>query len=160
MRLFFKVLLFLILFNGEFCMASASRTEVADVEINKLYAVLVDYAKYPDFVDGVSEIKVISQNDTAAKVEYSVNMIKSFKYILSIKQEKPTRVSWTLDSGDLFKKNDGEWKLKDLGNGKTEVTYSLDLDFKMFAPSSILSALTSKNLPVMMESFFKRAKTR
>ncbi|MBC7537528.1 MAG: SRPBCC family protein [Bacteriovorax sp.] len=141
-------------------MASASRTEVVDVEIGKLYDVLIDYAKYPDFVDGVSGIKVLSQSDTAAKVEYSINMIKSFKYIINIKQEKPNRLSWTLDSGDLFKKNEGEWKLKDMGNGKTEVTYSLDLDFKMFAPSSILSALTSKNLPVMMESFFKRAKSR
>ena len=141
-------------------MASASRTEVVDVEIGKIYDVLVDYTKYPEFVDGVSAIKVLSQNETSAKVEYSINMIKSFKYIINIKQEKPTRLSWTLDSGDLFKKNDGEWKLKDLGNGKTEVTYSLDLDFKMFAPSSILSALTSKNLPIMMESFFKRAKAR
>lgn len=141
-------------------MASASRTEVVDVAINKLYDVLVDYAKYPDFVEGVNEIRVISQSDTAAKVEYSINMIKNFKYIINIKQEKPTRLSWTLDSGDLFKKNDGEWKLKDMGNGKTEVTYSLDLDFKMFAPSSILGALTSKNLPVMMDSFFKRAKSR
>jgi coenzyme Q-binding protein COQ10 len=160
MRFFYKVIFFLAIFNGEFCMASASRTEVVDVEINKLFDVLVDYAKYPDFVDGVSAIKVISQNETAAKVEYSINMIKNFKYIINIKQTKPTGLSWTLDSGDLFKKNDGEWKLKDLGNGKTEVTYSLDLDFKMFAPSSILSALTSKNLPVMMESFFKRAKSR
>ena len=141
-------------------MASATRTEVVDVEIGKIYDVLVDYTKYPEFVDGVSAIKVLSQNETSAKVEYSINMIKSFKYIINIKQEKPTRLSWTLDSGDLFKKNDGEWKLKDLGNGKTEVTYSLDLDFKMFAPSSILSALTSKNLPIMMESFFKRAKAR
>lgn len=141
-------------------MASASRTEVVDVDINKLYEVLADYAKYPEFVDGVSEIKVMSQNETSAKVEYGINMIKNFKYIINIKQERPTRISWTLDSGDLFKKNNGEWKLKDLGNGKTEVTYSLDLDFKMFAPSSILSALTSKNLPVMMESFFKRAKSK
>ena len=141
-------------------MANASRTEVVDVEINKIYDVLIDYAKYPEFVDGVSAIKVMSQTETSAKVEYSLNMIKSFKYIINIKQEKPTRLSWTLDSGDLFKKNDGEWKLKDLGNGKTEVTYSLDIDFKMFAPSSILSALTSKNLPVMMESFFKRAKAK
>ncbi|MFA6239169.1 MAG: SRPBCC family protein [Bacteriovorax sp.] len=141
-------------------MASASRTEVVDVDINKLYDVLIDYKKYPEFVDGVNEIKVLSQNDTSAKVEYGINMIKSFKYIINIKQERPTRLSWTLDSGDLFKKNDGEWKLKDLGNGKVEVTYSLDLDFKMFAPSSILSALTSKNLPVMMESFFKRAKAK
>lgn len=141
-------------------MASASRTEVVEIDINKLYDVLADYAKYPEFVDGVNEIRVISKNDTSAKVEYGINMIKSFKYIINIKQERPTRISWTLDSGDLFKKNDGEWKLKDLGNGKTEVTYSLDLDFKMFAPSSILSALTNKNLPVMMESFFKRAKAK
>lgn len=141
-------------------MASATRTEVVDVEINKLYETIIDYAKYPDFVDGVSAIKVISQNETSAKVEYSINMIKSFKYIINTKQERPTRVSWTLDSGDLFKKNDGDWRLKDLGNGKTEVTYSLDIDFKMFAPSSILSALTDKNLPVMMNSFFKRAKAK
>lgn len=139
-------------------MATATRTEVVDVDINKLYDVIVDYAKYPSFVDGVSDVKVISQNDTSAKVEYSVNMIKSFKYTLATKQSKPTNISWTLDSGDLFKKNNGEWKLKDLGNGKTEVTYTLEVDFKMFAPNSILTALTQKNLPIMMESFFKRAK--
>lgn len=141
-------------------MASASRTEVVDVDINKLYDVLVDYEKYPEFVDGVSAIKVLSKNESSAKVEYSLNMIKSFKYIINLKQERPHHISWTLDSGDLFKKNNGEWKLKDLGGGKTEVTYSLDLDFKMFAPSSILSALTEKNLPSMMNSFFKRAKAR
>ncbi len=139
-------------------MANATRTEIVDVDINKLYDVIVDYANYPEFVDGVSGIKVMSQNETAAKVEYSLNIIKSFKYIINTKMERPTSVKWALDSGDLFKKNDGEWKLKDLGNGKTEVTYSLDIDFKLFAPSSVLSALTEKNLPVMMQSFFKRAK--
>jgi coenzyme Q-binding protein COQ10 len=139
-------------------MATATRTEVVDVEINKLYDIIVDYAKYPSFVDGVSDVKVISQNETTAKVEYSVNMIKSFKYTLATSQSRPTNISWVLDSGDLFKKNNGEWKLKDLGNGKTEVTYTLEVDFKMFAPNSILTALTQKNLPVMMESFFKRAK--
>jgi coenzyme Q-binding protein COQ10 len=139
-------------------MANATRTEVVDVDINKLYDVIVDYAKYPEFVDGVSKIKILDQSETSSKVEYEVNMIKSFKYTIATKQTRPTKVSWTLESGDLFKKNDGEWKLKDLGNGKTEVTYSLEVDFKMFAPNSILSALTSKNLPLMMESFFKRAK--
>lgn len=139
-------------------MATATRTEVVDVDINKLYDVIVDYSKYPSFVDGVSDVKVISQNETTAKVEYSVNMIKSFKYTLATTQTRPTNINWVLDSGDLFKKNAGEWKLKDLGNGKTEVTYTLEVDFKMFAPNAILTALTQKNLPVMMQSFFKRAK--
>jgi coenzyme Q-binding protein COQ10 len=141
-------------------MATASRTEIVDVEINKLYDVIVDYAKYADFVDGVSSTKVLSQSETSAKVEYSVNMIKSFKYTLATTQVRPTKISWVLDSGDLFKKNDGQWLLKDLGGGKTEVTYTLEVDFKMFAPNSILTALTQKNLPVMMESFFKRAKSK
>jgi ribosome-associated toxin RatA of RatAB toxin-antitoxin module len=141
-------------------MAQASRTETVDIDISKLYETIIDYAKYPDFVDGVSAIKVISQTEDSAKVEYSLNIIKTFRYIVNTKQEKPTRVSWTLDSGDLFKKNTGEWKLKDLGNGKTEVTYSLDLDFKLFAPSSILASLTDKNLPSMMKAFFDRAKKK
>lgn len=89
-------------------MATASRTEIVDVDINKLYDVIVDYAKYADFVDGVSSTKVISQSDTSAKVEYSVNMIKSFKYTLATTQVRPTKISWVLDSGDLFKKNDGQ----------------------------------------------------
>lgn len=141
-------------------MAQATRTETVDIEINKLYETIIDYAKYPEYVDGVNAIKILSQNETSAKVEYSLNIIKTFKYIVNTKQEKPNRVSWSLDSGDLFKKNNGEWKLKDLGNGKTEVTYSLDLDFKLFAPSSILTSLTEKNLPSMMKAFFNRAKAR
>ncbi len=140
-------------------MAQAKRTEVVDVEINKLYDVIVNYAKYPDFVDGVSSIKVLSQNETAAKVEYEINLIKSFKYIINTTQKKPTNVSWALESGDIFKKNDGSWTLKDLGNGKTEVTYALEVDLKMFAPGAILKGLTEKNLPIMMSSFFKRAKS-
>lgn len=140
-------------------MAQAKRTEVVDVEINKLYDVIVNYAKYPDFVDGVSSIKVLSQNETAAKVEYEINLIKSFKYIINTTQKRPTNVSWALESGDIFKKNDGSWTLKDLGNGKTEVTYALEVDLKMFAPGAILKGLTEKNLPIMMNSFFKRAKS-
>lgn len=140
-------------------MAEVSRTEIVDVDINKLYAVIVDYAKYAEFVDGVSSTQVLEQTEKKARVEYAVNMIKSFKYILSTTHQKPTSVSWTLESGDLFKKNEGSWKLKDLGGGKTEVTYSLEVGFKIFAPNAILSSLTEKNLPAMMQSFFKRAKS-
>lgn len=140
-------------------MAQAKRTEIVDVEINKLYDVIVNYAKYPEFVDGVSSIKVLSQNEASAKVEYEINLIKSFRYIINTTQKKPTNVSWVLESGDIFKKNDGSWTLKDLGNGKTEVTYALEVDLKMFAPGAILKGLTEKNLPIMMNSFFKRAKS-
>lgn len=140
-------------------MAKVTRTEIVSIDIEKLYNVIIDYAKYPDFVDGVSGIKVLKANEKSAQVEYALNFIKSFKYIINTKMTRPSEVTWSLDSGDIFKKNDGGWTLKDLGNGKTEVTYYLDVDFKLFAPQSILTSLTEKNLPSMMQSFFKRATT-
>lgn len=139
-------------------MADATRTEIFDVDINKFYNTIIDYAKYPEFVDGVSKIEVLEQNETQARVKYYLNIIKEFTYIVKLTQKKPNAVSWTLESGDLFKKNNGGWELKDLGNGKTEVTYSLDVDFKMFAPAMILNKLASSQLPSMMKSFAERAK--
>lgn len=141
-------------------MAQASRTETFDVSIDKLYETIVDYASYPDFVDGCSSVKVLEQTDDGARVEYGLNLIKKFKYTLNLKHEKPTKVSWSFESGDLFKMNEGSWDLKDNGDGTTEVTYSLEVDIKGFAPKKIVDNLTSKNLPTMMTSYKERAKQR
>ncbi len=139
-------------------MAKASRTEIFDVDINKFYEIIEDYEKYPEFVDGVSEIEVLEKSETSAKVKYSLNLIKKFTYTLSMTQEKPRKLSWVLDSGDFFKTNSGSWELKDLGDGKTEVTYSLEVDFKILAPKMIVNKLVATNLPQMMKAYYKRAK--
>ena len=102
--------------------------------------------------------EVLSQDETSARVKYSLNIIKKVSYILAMKQKRPESINWTLESGDLFKQNDGSWFLKDLGDGKTEVTYGLEVNIKGFVPKSIVSALTTKNLPAMMEAFEKRVK--
>jgi coenzyme Q-binding protein COQ10 len=140
-------------------MAKANRTETFDVNINKLYDVIIDYASYPEFVDGVSEIEVLEQTDTSAKVKYSLNLIKKFTYILSMTMEKPNKVSWTLDSGDIFKTNSGSWELNEVSENETEVNYSLEVDFKILAPKMIVNKLVATNLPAMMKSYKERAKS-
>jgi coenzyme Q-binding protein COQ10 len=139
-------------------MASVERTEVFDVDINKVYEVIVDYAKYPEFVTGVDGIEVLENSDTGAKVKYSLNMIKVFSYTLNHTHDRPNKVNWELDSGDFFKKNTGGWSLKDLGDAKTEVTYTLDMDFKVFAPKMIINKLVSNNFPAMMRAYHERCK--
>lgn len=139
-------------------MADASRTETYDVDIEKLYNTIVNYQDYPDFVDGVDEIEVLKSDASGALVRYSLNLIKEISYQLKMKHEKPHKVSWTFDSGDLFKTNSGSWQLKDLGKGKTEVTYSIDLDFKLMVPKMMLGKLASKNLPSMMDKMVAQAK--
>jgi coenzyme Q-binding protein COQ10 len=138
-------------------MASIERTEIFDVEIDKIYNVILDYSKYTEFVAGVDKVEVLEQNDDSAKVKYSLNLIKTFNYVLKLKHEKPNRVSWTLESGDIFKTNAGSWDLKDLGDGTTEVTYKLDVDFKIFAPKMIINKVVSSNFPAMMKAYKKRA---
>ena len=58
-----------------------------------------------------------------------------------------------------MKVNNGGWKLKDLGNGKTEVTYSLEVELKGFFPGlgMVEKTMVSTNLPMNMKAFAKRA---
>lgn len=140
-------------------MAEATTTVTFDAPIDKVFEVLVDYESYPEFVDGVSSVNVIEQNEEGATVEYGLNLIKKFKYTLNLEHVRPTSVSWSFDSGDLFKINQGSWELEDNGDGTTEVTYSVELDVKGFFPGSgkIIKTLTSVNLPNMLEAYEKRA---
>ncbi len=139
-------------------MALANRTEIMDIDINKLYDVIIDYAKYPDFVDGVDSIEILEADENGARVKYSINLIKQFSYIIKLTHQRPNKVTWTLESGDIFKSNVGGWDLKDLGDGKVEVTYSLEIDFKIFAPKMIVNKLVSSNLPQMMKAYYNRVK--
>lgn len=138
-------------------MALVQRTEVFDIHIEKFYSAIVDYRGLPEFVDWIKDINVIEESAEHAKVEYFVDMVKKTKYTIELTHRKPNHVSWTLVEGELFKKNEGSWELKDLGNGKTEVTYSLDIDFTGFAPKMVIQKLAASNLPELLESYYKRA---
>lgn len=141
-------------------MAHANRHITFDAPIENVFKAITDYQSYPEFVDGVSAVKIIEQNADGALVEFSLNMIKKFTYRLQMKHVHPTEVSWTLDSGDIFSVNQGFWKFKDVGGNRTEVEYDLELEIKikMFGIGVIADKLTKVNLPAMLESYHKRAK--
>ena len=138
--------------------AKVETTEVFQAPIENIYKVITDYESYPEFVDGVSSINILEENENGARVEYALNLIKKFTYIIKLTHLCPTQVTWELESGDIFKKNSGSWNLTDVGNGETEVKYQLDIDFKGFAPKAVVNKLVSGNLPKMMSQYHERAK--
>lgn len=140
-------------------MASAERTETFDVEISKVYNVLKDYESYSDFMDGVSSSEILSRDGNNTKVKYHLNIIKKFTYSINLTEVENESISWSFDEGDLFKSNDGHWMLKDNGDGTTEVTYKIDAEFKVKVPGMISKKLISSNLPSLMKSVCKRAKS-
>ena len=137
-------------------MAEVKHTENWKFPVERIYEMLIDYNAYPEFVPGVQEIEVLESHDSGARVKYSINIIKKLSYILKLNHERPHRIFWELESGDLFKKNSGFWELESLGESETQVSYGLEVDIKGFVPKTIVKGLTSKNLPAMMKAFHDR----
>ncbi|WPU63908.1 type II toxin-antitoxin system RatA family toxin [Peredibacter starrii] len=139
-------------------MARAERTEIFDVPADKFYQAIVDYKNYPQFVDGMKSVEVKSESADGATVTFNLNLIKEISYTIKLANKPHSEVSWSLVSGDMMKINNGKWTLKDLG-GKTEVTYSLEVELKGFMPGlgMIEKTLVNTNLPLNMKAFAKRA---
>lgn len=140
-------------------MAKAERTEVFDVPAEKFYQAIIDYRGYPEFVDGMKSVEVQQQSADGATVKFNLNLIKEISYTIKLAHLPNQQVSWSLVSGDMMKSNNGKWSLKDLGNGKTEVTYWLEVELKGFLPGlgMIEKTLVNTNLPMTMKAFAKKA---
>ncbi len=140
-------------------MARAERTEVFDVPVEKFYQAIVDYQSYPKFVDGMRTVDIQKESPEAVTVKFNLSLIKDISYTLELHHKKNQEVSWSLVSGDMMKVNNGKWTLKDLGNGRTEVTYNLEVELKGFLPGlgMIEKTLVNTNLPLNMKAFAKRA---
>lgn len=139
-------------------MPSVSKRKIFQVPLKKLYQVIIDVENYPNFVTGVHGITILEKSDSKLKVEYQLNILKSFKYVIEMNLTPETEVSWHLVEGDIFKKNTGSWKLKAINEDQTEAIYTLEVDFKIFAPSMIVSKLVGSNLPQMLDAFEHRAR--
>ncbi len=142
-------------------MAKASKTEIFDAPISKVYKAIADFPAYTQFVDGMKAVEVHSSSPSSADVTFTLNIIKQISYRLNLKMDENKSVTWTLNSGDMMKINNGSWQLKDLGDGKTEVTYSVEVELKGFIPGlgMIEKTLVSTNLPMTLSAFQKRAKS-
>ena len=138
-------------------MAGASTTEGFNCTVDEFYAIISDYEKYPEFLSEVKNIEVLREENGKKLVEYTVNVVKDFKYRLWMVEEAPSKITWSFDSGDLFKVSDGSWVLEDEA-GKTRATYSVEAKFTMFVPGPVAKALVSVNLPNMVSSYHKRVK--
>lgn len=136
-------------------MASAQTTEVFNCTVEQFFAIISDYNHYSDFLQEVKKCEVIKTEGKRKLVEYTVSVVKDFKYSLWMTEEAPKSIKWEFASGDLFKTSSGSWVLQD-EKGKCRATYAVDATFNMFVPGPIAKALVSVNLPNMLSSYHKR----
>lgn len=146
-------------------MAAAERKEILDESVEKLYSVITDFASYPKFVTGMKDAKLIEETASHKIFYFDIEMIKRVNYKIKIvSQISPDKtkaeVDWTLVESQFFKGNNGSWRLKSLGDKKTEATYKLELDFNFPVPGFVLKGMIASNLPNAMKEFLNEAKKR
>ena len=141
-------------------MPNVSTTETFKAPIETVYSVLSDFDSYPNFMTGVSSVDVLSTEGNKVRARYNINVIKKFEYTMDHILTAPNKIEWNFVEGDLFKTSTGSWELKSVDDSTTEVTYTLDMDFKVMVPGMMSKKLVSSNLPSMMKSIHREVEGR
>ena len=137
--------------------ASADTKEQFNCTQEQFYKIVSDYEKYSEFLPEVKAIKILKKTGNTKEMEYSVSVIKTFKYILKATEKPNEQIDFAFVSGDVFKSMAGQWKFSEK-NGLCQVEYKVEAAFGLFVPGAMAKTLVSVNLPIMMSNFKKRVK--
>lgn len=146
-------------------MAVVTKEVLVQAGVERLFEVLVDYPRYPEFVPGIKACRV-AEVQGEKHVEYELDLgLRRIRYVLRHQEQRPTRVSWSLVSGDALKVSNGSWELSPEGNA-TRARYSVDIQVARLplVPQALIDKmsdqLTRVQLPRTLEAFRARAEER
>ncbi|CAM3525960.1 SRPBCC family protein [Nocardioides dubius] len=120
--------------------------------------VIADFAAYPLWAKGVRVADVTASAGGRAEQVYfelDVAPIKD-EYTLAYVWDGDRQVTWTLVQGKMLRALDGAYVLRDLGSGRTEVTYRLSLDVSI----PLIGMLKRKGEKILIDTALKGLKKR
>ena len=132
---------------------------VVDAEPAAVMEVIGDFPAYPEWAKGVQEATVVQAGPEgwAEQVFFRLDVapIKD-EYTLAYTWDGYDEVTWTLVSGKMLRALDGAYSLRDLGGGRTEVTYRLALDVSI----PLIGMLKRKGEKILIDTALKGLKKR
>lgn len=138
-------------------MAGATRSIVINAPMEKIWKVISDYERYPEFLSEVKKIRTSNRKGNEIDVQYEAEVVKTIKYTLHFKEEPPNKLTWSFIEGEFMKDNRGGWTLEDLGNGQVKATYNIEVALGSLVPKSVVTALVDTQLPKVLEAFKKQS---
>jgi len=138
-------------------MPGASRTIVINAPVEKVFAVVTDFEKYKEFLPEVKSARVRNRVAGSCEVDFEVEVIKSIRYSIRVKEAAPHRMEWSFISGEFMKDNAGGWVLEDMGGAQTRATYTVEMKLGALVPGAVVKTLVETSLPKTLESFKNRA---
>jgi len=126
--------------------------------------VIADFEAYPSWATGVRAAEVRSTvpepepgAGRAREVFFALDVspVKD-EYTLAYTWDGDREVTWTLVEGKMLRALDGAYVLRDLGGGRTEVTYRLALDVSI----PMIGLIKRKGEKILIEVALKGLKQR
>ena len=131
---------------------------VIDAEPAAIMEVIGDFPAYPSWATGVKTTDVRRETDGwADEVSFVLDVppIRD-EYTLVYDWDGYDEVSWNLTEGGILTMMDVTYSLRDLGDGRTEVTYRLALDVSI----PLIGLLKRKGEKVIIDAALKGLKKR
>jgi carbon monoxide dehydrogenase subunit G len=113
-------------------MAPITGSSTADINapLEEVWELVEDVEQAPNWQGGLKDIEPLERDGegrvTLVESETDAK-VRAVKSVVRFAYEPPTRLSWTQEKGEL-KSVVGSWVLEDLGDGRTRVTYDLEVD--------------------------------
>ena len=133
-------------------MPGTQQTIDIGVSPEAFFDVITDYERYPQILEEMEDAKVLSRTGNTAEVRFSVNLFKRVSYTLTLVENKPQSVSWSLKEGP-FKISNGRWDLRPTGAGHTRAEYTVEVEVAAFVPKSVSNRIVGKTVPKLLASF-------
>lgn len=137
-------------------MASATRSIVINAPPERVFDVVSDYERYPEFLSEVKSIRTSGRQGNQVNIHYEVDVMKRIRYTLRMTEDRPRGLQWTFVEGEVMKDNTGGWVLEPLPDGMTKATYTVDVALGLLVPRPLVTAMVESSLPKMLQSFKKR----
>jgi uncharacterized protein YndB with AHSA1/START domain len=105
-------------------------TEVIDAPIEKVWELVADVEAAPEWQGGLEEVHVLEEDDegrpTLCETETD-GKVRRIKSVVRFEYDPPVILHWVQEKGEL-KSVEGSWELEDLGGGRTQATYLIEVD--------------------------------
>jgi ribosome-associated toxin RatA of RatAB toxin-antitoxin module len=125
------------------------------------FAVLTDFAAYPDWSGPVTECRIVDRHPDglARRVAFALDFtVKTLRYVLEYTYEPPHTARWHLVEGDV-KDVHGSYVFRPL-DGQTEAACSQAIDIGFWVPGPLRRPFEQKALRDSVEDFKRAVEAR
>jgi uncharacterized membrane protein len=145
---------------------SVSERVVVNADPATVLGVITDFASYPRWQDEVQAVEVLATgaDGRARRVRFTLDakvftttFVLDYTYADGAGEQV---VSWTLAEGDQLRRNDGSYRLRDRGDGTTDLTYALELEPAVALPGIIRRRAAKRIVDGALHNVRARAESR